>query len=74
MRPTLKTIRDAQTFDDLKPAIRFLCDEMQKMTWGEFTAFQRTLESQSLKVGISLKEMNAYAENYQVFGYERETT
>lgn len=70
MKITLESIRNAQNFDDLKPAIRFLCDKMQVLTWGEFTAFQRTLESQSVKVGSSLKVLNDYAEQYQIFGYE----
>lgn len=68
--PTLETIRNADSFEALKPAIRFLCDEMQKMTYGEFLAFKRTIESQCVKVGSSLKECNDYAETYQVFGYE----
>lgn len=67
---TLQKIREAKTFEDLKPAIKFLCDNIQKMTWGEFTAYKRTLENQAEKVGATLKDMNEYAEQYQVFGYE----
>lgn len=67
---TLQTIRETTSFEALKPAIQFLCDEMQKMTYGEFCAFKRTIESQCVKVGSSLKECNEYAETYQVFGYE----
>lgn len=69
---TLQNIRGAKTFNDLKPAIKFLCDKMQVMTWGEFCAYKRTLESQCVKVGSTIKDLNAYAENYQVFGYETE--
>lgn len=67
---SLQNIRDSETFEQLKPAIKFLCDEMQKMTYGEFLAYKRTLESQAVKVGSSIKELNIYAERYQVFGYE----
>ena len=68
--PTLESIRNAESFEQLKPAVRFLCDKMQKMTWGEFNAFKRTLETQAVKVGSSVSELNAYAEQFQVFGYE----
>ncbi len=67
---TLQNIRDAKTFDELKPAIKLLCDKMQIMTYGEFTAYKRTLESQAVKVGSSVKALNDYAEQYQVYGYE----
>lgn len=67
--PTLQTIRNATTFDQLKPAIEFLCDEMQKMTWGEYTAYKRTLEDQAVKVGSSIRDLNIYAVEYQTFGY-----
>jgi hypothetical protein len=65
---TLQSIRDSKNFEELKPAIRFLCDEMQKMAWGEFSAFKRTIEDQAIKAGSNLRELNEYAENYQVFG------
>jgi hypothetical protein len=65
---TLKQIRDAKDFDSLKPAMRFLCDNMQAMTYGEFQAYKRTLEDQCKAIGSSLKDMNEYAENYQIFG------
>ena len=68
--PTLANIRNAQTFDDLKPAVKFLCDNMQVMPWGDFIAYKRTLEAQAVKVGTTIAEMNKYAEQYQVFGYE----
>ena len=55
---TLQYIRECKSFDDLKPAILFLCDNMQAMTWGEFVAFQRTIETQTKKLGLSLKAMN----------------
>jgi hypothetical protein len=66
--PKLQDIRDAKSFEALKPAIRFLCDEMQKMTYGEFLAYRGTLQSQCIKIGHTLVELNAYAENYQIFG------
>ena len=66
--PTLEDIRNATTFEALKPAIEFLCDVMQNMTWSEYNAYKRTLETQAAKVGASLKELNDHAENYQVFG------
>lgn len=67
---TLNEIRNVPTFEALKPAIRFLCDTMQDLSWGEFVAYQRTIETQAKKVGASLKILNEYAEQYQVFGYE----
>lgn len=66
----LQDIRDADSFEALKPAIRLLCDKMQEMTWGEFNAYRRTLENQAIKVGSTVKALNEYAEHYQVFGYE----
>lgn len=68
MKVTLQTIRDAKTLEDLKPAIIFLCDNMQSMTWGEFTAFQRTIENQALKIGVSLEKLNSMATDYQQLG------
>ena len=65
---TLEQFRQAQNVTELKPAIKMLCDKMQVMTWGEFNAYKRTLESQATKLGVSLKTINAIAENYQVFG------
>lgn len=67
---TLQEIRETKTFDQLKPAIKFLCDNMQKLTWGEFNAFRSTIESQSLKVGSNIKQVNEYADSYRIFGYE----
>lgn len=67
---TLQVIRDAKTFNDLKPAIKFLCNNMEAMQWGEFIAYKRTLENQAVIVGITVKELNQYAEQFQVFGYE----
>lgn len=64
----LEDIRQVETFEDLKPAIRFLCDVMQDLSWGEFIAFQRTIEGQAKKVGVSLQYMNEYATQYQVYG------
>lgn len=69
MKITLQTIRDTKTLEDLKPSIIFLCDNMQSMTWGEFVAFQRTIENQALKLGISLKELNSIATDYQQLGF-----
>lgn len=65
---TLEQIRQVQTLIELKPAIKVLCDKMQSMSWDEFNAYKRTLEDQATKLGISLKTINATAENYQVFG------
>lgn len=70
---TLQKIREAKTFDDLKPAIKFLCDNMQKMTWGEFIAYRRTLENQAIKVGSTLKDLIEYTEQYQESGHEETT-
>lgn len=67
---TLQNIRDALTFDDLKPAVKFLAQNMQRMAYGEFIAYKRTLESQAVKVGSNVKALNELAEQYQVFGYE----
>lgn len=68
--PTLAEIRLMETFDALKPAIRFLCAKMQQMEYGAFIAYKRTLEAQAEKVGSSVKALNDYAEQIQVFGYE----
>lgn len=65
MKITLKYIRDCKTFEELKPAIVFVCDNMNDMTWGEFTAFQRMIEIQCQKVGKTLKDLNEYAIGYQ---------
>lgn len=68
MRPTLQTIRETKSFEELKPAIVFLCDHMGKMTYGEFHAFQRTIEIQAEKLGVSRETLNTFAENYQTYG------
>lgn len=65
---TLEQIRQTTKASQLRPAIKYLCDNMQAMSWGAFVAYQRTLETQSVKLGISLKELNSIAENYQVYG------
>lgn len=65
---TLEQIRQAKSLNDIKPAIKYLCDNMQKMTYGAFEAYKRTLESQGVKVGVSIRDLNAIAEKYQVFG------
>lgn len=65
---TLNQIRDAKDFESIKPAIRFLCDNMQAMTFGEFQAYKRTLEEKCNNIHVNLNEMNQYAENYQVYG------
>lgn len=67
---TLESIRLCKTFEELKPAVKFLCDNMESMAWGDFMAYKRTLESQTLKMGLSLTALNEYAENFKVFGYE----
>jgi len=68
MKIDLNYIRNVKTFDELKPAIILLCNEMQKMTWGEFNAFKRTIENKAKDLNISLDRTNEYAENYQIFG------
>lgn len=68
--PNLAEIRLMESFDALKPAIRFLCAKMKQMGYGEFIAYKRTLEAQAEKVGASIKALNEYAEQIQVFGYE----
>lgn len=70
----LQDIRGVQSFDALKPAIRLLCDDMHTMTYGEFIAYKRTLETQCVKLGHTLAEMNNYAIQYQVYGYETDET
>lgn len=52
---TIQNIRDAKTFEDLKPAIKLLCDKMQVMTYGEFLAYKRTLESQAVRSVLVLR-------------------
>lgn len=65
---TLAEIRLAKSFEDLKPAIRYLADNMLGMTYGEFIAYRRTLEDQATNIGVSLQTINEYATNYQIFG------
>lgn len=65
---TLQQIRDAQTLAAIKPAIKFLCENMQKMTFGEFSAYKNTLQDRAVKVGSSLKELNDLAVEYQDSG------
>lgn len=61
----LSDIRASKTFNDLKPAIELLCREMQKMTWGEFNAYRRTLESAAKAIGIEYQALDSYAITYQ---------
>ncbi len=68
----LQDIRQTETFEALKPAIKYLCDHMEAMAWGEFNAYKSTLEQQAIKIGATVKDLNEYAEQYQVFGYETE--
>lgn len=68
--PTLADIRAKTSFEALKPAIRFLCTNMERMEYGAFIAYKRTLEAQAVIVGSSVKALNDYAEEMQVFGYE----
>ncbi len=67
---TLRFIRNCKSFDDLKFAIRFVVDEMDNLTWGEFNAFQNVIRDQAQKVGVSVDEVNEYAINYQDRGIE----
>lgn len=65
MKMSLQYVRDCKSFDDLKPAIIFVCDNLQKLSWGEFTAYQRLIEIQAQKIGATLKQVNDYAVEYQ---------
>lgn len=67
---TLAEIRNTTNLEELKPAIFFLADNMQKMTYGEFIAYKNTIMSQARKLNIDLKTVNKIAEDYQIFGYE----
>ena len=69
---TLSEIRQCESFVQLEPAIKFLCDKMHDMPYGEFIEMKRTIGSQSLKIGLTLQIINEYAENYQIFGYQPE--
>lgn len=69
MHPTLKDIRNINTINELVEPIKFLCDKMHSMTYGEFIAYKRTLEHQALKVGCDIKTLNEYANEYQTFGH-----
>lgn len=66
---TLKQIREKTSAEDLIPAIKFLCDNMRSMTYGEFIAYRRTLSGKLESLGVSFNDMNTMAEEYQVFGY-----
>ena len=65
---TLQEIRQSKSFDELKPSIVFLCDNMQYMTFGDFQAYKRTIESVCICLGYTYKDVNNYAENYQNYG------
>lgn len=66
----ISDVRQTKSLEELKPAIRFLCDNMQSMTFGEFNAYKRTIETQARILGIAVQEINSYAENHQIYGYE----
>ena len=67
---SLAKIREAKSFEELTPAIHYLCTNMQAMSWGDFCAYKGTIEHQANKLGIPFKAINDYAENYQTFGYQ----
>ncbi len=64
---TLNEIRKVEQLEQLLPAIKFLCDNMHEMTWGEFNGYKRTIENQATKINVSLRDINNIAENYQLF-------
>jgi len=68
---TVKQLResDIKSLDDLKPYIYFLCRNMIKMSYGEFSAYKSAIERKSRELGIDYQEINRIAEQYQVYGY-----
>lgn len=62
---TLQQIRDTKTAEGIWEGTRFLCENMQVMTYGEFLAYRRTLEEQARKLGVSITQLNNYAVMYQ---------
>lgn len=67
---TLNEIRQINDTKTIIKAIEFLCDNMQKMTYGEFDAMKRTIEFQALnKLGMTIQQINDIAERYQIYGY-----
>ena len=65
---TLSQIRTATSLGDLLPAVKFLCHNMQAMSFGEFQAYKRTLENQTLVVGSDLATLNNLALEFQTDG------
>lgn len=62
------TLQEIRTCADLKPAIYFLSDNMEKMTYGEFTGFKNTIEKRARELNIPLSVINKIAEEYQLRG------
>lgn len=70
MKITLRTIRDAQDFEQLKPCIQFLVENMQDLSWGEFNSFRSVILETAKRLNIEYSKINQYAEQMQVYGYE----
>jgi len=67
----LDEIRAAYSLATLTPAIKFLAERVESLSWGEFNAYKRTIENKANELGIDLKTVNEIASEHQVFGYER---
>lgn len=65
---TLEKIRQAKTFEDLKPAIIFLTNEMHELSWGDFNAYRNTITEKAKEFGVSFSKLNAIAEQYRIEG------
>lgn len=65
---TLDQVRQAKDKEELANAVEYLCDNMQKMTYGAFIAYRRTIEDRAKALGWTLQSMNEYATDYQTFG------
>lgn len=68
---SLDQIRASENLEQLKPAIIYLAQNMENMSFGEFTAYKRTIEVKANEVGVSLAQINKIAEDYQIYGYDR---
>ena len=64
----LEEIREIKEIAQIHAAIAYLSDNMDKMTFGEVTAFSNTIARQAENFGITRNKLHDLATEYQVFG------
>ena len=70
MKLSVELIRTIRSFEEMKPILKNIADNLSSIPYEDLVKYKFTIETQADKFGVSVKEINDFVEQYQIFGYE----